>query len=122
MSCHLGESHITKRKATTSFAVRSTSATPLVQQPLTRSLGFAGDLRFDASGSSTVAHLSQSDTLYSLHVRSDLASARQTCLANTVRLDRDSGVGWVASTSVDDPLVSVSPAQLSTLHHIWSSC
>ena len=71
---------------------------------------FAGDPRFDPSGSSTVAHLSQSDTLYKMHVRSGLASARQTCLANTVRIDSRTGVGWIASTTVVDPLVSVSLA------------
>lgn len=73
-----------------------------------RWLTFAGDPRFDASGSSAVAHLSQTDTLYSLHVRSDLASARRTCIANTVRTDPSSGAGWVASTTVDDALVPVS--------------
>ncbi|KAK4051372.1 hypothetical protein OIV83_002856 [Microbotryomycetes sp. JL201] len=73
------------------------------------------DPRFDAIGSDTVEFLSETDILWSMLVRGELGSDREGALVSTIDLDKRNKTAYVASVSVDDPLL-IRQAPRTTIH------
>lgn len=67
----------------------------------------AGDPRFDPFRSGVVALLSAKENLWQMHIRAELGADRDACLVSAIEHDEE-GVCFVASTSVEDPLIPVS--------------
>ncbi|KAM0789253.1 hypothetical protein ACM66B_000096 [Microbotryomycetes sp. NB124-2] len=73
------------------------------------------DPRFDAIGSDTVEFLNESDTLWSMLVRGELGSDREGALVSTIDNDKRNKTAYVASVSVEDPLL-IRQAPRTTIH------
>ena len=75
----------------------------------TRSFGARAewDQRFDCLQSATVAQLNETDTLQSLHIKGSFPVGDRDASVVTTFECKEEGVGYVATTSVKDPLIPV---------------